>query len=48
LHIAQDVLHHGEVRLSGIVHMEVDLLDGIGDVRADERRYWMTPMRLLN
>jgi hypothetical protein len=32
------MLHYGEVRLSGIMHMEAYLLDGVGDVRASERR----------
>jgi hypothetical protein len=30
--IAQDVLQCGEVRVPGIMHLEVDLLDGGGDV----------------
>jgi hypothetical protein len=30
--IAQDVPHRGEVRLMGIMHMEADLLDSVGDV----------------
>jgi hypothetical protein len=32
------MLHHGDVRLLGIMHMKADLLDGIGDVEADERQ----------
>jgi hypothetical protein len=32
------VLHHGEVRLPGIVHVEADLLDNRGDVRVGERQ----------
>jgi hypothetical protein len=32
------MLHHGDVRLLGIMHMEADLLDGIDDVEADERQ----------
>jgi hypothetical protein len=34
--IAQDALHHGEVRLPGIVHMKANLLYGVGDVGAGE------------
>jgi hypothetical protein len=34
--IAQDVLHRGEVRLPGIMHMKTNLLDGICDVRESE------------
>jgi hypothetical protein len=30
------VLHRGEVRLSGIMHMKANLLDVIGDVRVGE------------
>jgi hypothetical protein len=32
------MLHRGDVRLLGIMHMEADLLDGIGDVEAGERQ----------
>jgi hypothetical protein len=32
------MLHYGEVRLPGIMHMKTNLLDGIGDVRASERQ----------
>jgi hypothetical protein len=35
--IAQDVLHHGEVRLPGIVHMKANLLYIVGDVGVGER-----------
>jgi hypothetical protein len=35
--IAHDALYCGEVRLPEIVHMEVDLLNDVGDVRAGER-----------
>jgi hypothetical protein len=34
--IAQDTLHHGEVRLPRNMHMKANLLDGIGDVGAGE------------
>jgi hypothetical protein len=34
--VAQDVLHRGEVRLSGIMHMKANLLDVIGDVGVGE------------
>jgi hypothetical protein len=36
--IVQDALHRGDVRLPRIMHMEVDLLGGIGDVGEDERQ----------
>jgi hypothetical protein len=36
--IAQDALHRGVVRLSGIMHMKANLLDDVGDVRAGERQ----------
>jgi hypothetical protein len=36
--IAQGVLHRGKVRLTGIMHMETNLLDGIGDVGVGERQ----------
>jgi hypothetical protein len=36
--IAQDALHRGEVRLSGIMCMKTNLLDGVGDVGAGERQ----------
>jgi hypothetical protein len=36
--IAQDVLHRGEVRLPGIMHMKANLLDGVGDIGASERQ----------
>jgi hypothetical protein len=32
------VLHGGEVRLTWIMHVEADLLDDIGEVRAGERQ----------
>jgi hypothetical protein len=35
--IVHDVLHRGEVRLPEIMHMEVDLLDSVGDVGTGER-----------
>jgi hypothetical protein len=35
--IAQDALYHSEVRLLGIMHMEADLLNCVGDVGAGER-----------
>jgi hypothetical protein len=35
--IAQDMLHHGEVSLPGIMHMKANLLDDVGDVRVGER-----------
>jgi hypothetical protein len=31
-------LYRGKVRLLGIMHMEPDLLDGVGDVKAGERQ----------
>jgi hypothetical protein len=34
--IAQDALHRGEVRLSGIVHTKANLLYGVGDVGVGE------------
>jgi hypothetical protein len=37
-HIAQDVLHRSEMRLSGIMHMKANLVDDVGDVRAGERQ----------
>jgi hypothetical protein len=37
--IAQDVLHHGEVRLLGIMHMKTNLLDDVGDVGWENVRY---------
>jgi hypothetical protein len=43
----QNVLHDGEVGLPGIMHVEADQLDGIGDVRAGDIRYWRAPARLL-
>jgi hypothetical protein len=36
--IAHDVLHRGEMRLPGIMYMEADLLDGVGDVGASEHQ----------
>jgi hypothetical protein len=36
--IAQDALHHGEVRLLRIEHMEADLPDGVCNVGAGEHR----------
>jgi hypothetical protein len=41
--IAQDMLHHGEVRLPGIMHVEADLLDGVGDVGVGERQVLEEP-----
>jgi hypothetical protein len=35
--IAQDGLHRSEVRLPGVLNMDADLLDGVGDVGAAER-----------
>jgi hypothetical protein len=32
------MLHHGEVRFRGIMHMKTSLLDGVGDVKAGERQ----------
>jgi hypothetical protein len=37
LQIAQDALHHGEVRLPRNMHMKANLLDSVGDVGAGER-----------
>jgi hypothetical protein len=42
------VLHCGEVRLLGIVHMEADQMDGVGDVGVGERQVLEGPARLLN
>jgi hypothetical protein len=36
--IVPDALYHGEVRLPGIMYMEADLLDDIGDVEASEHK----------
>jgi hypothetical protein len=36
--IAQDALHRGEVRLSGIMHMKTNLLDSVDEVEAGERQ----------
>jgi hypothetical protein len=33
-----NALHDSEVGLPGIMHMETDLLDGIGNVRAGEHQ----------
>jgi hypothetical protein len=41
--IVHDVLHRGEVRLPGIMHMEADLLNDVGDVRAGERQVMEGP-----
>jgi hypothetical protein len=39
------VLHGGEVRLLGIMHMEADLLDNIDDVGAGERQVLEGPSK---
>jgi hypothetical protein len=44
---AQSALHGGEVGLSWIIHVEVDLLDGVGYVGVDERQVLEAPVRLL-
>jgi hypothetical protein len=46
--IVQDELHHCEVRLPRIMHMEADLLDGIGDVGPAEHQVLEAPTRLMN
>jgi hypothetical protein len=43
--IPQNTLHRGEVRLLGIMHMEADLMDGVGDVGAGERQVLEGPGR---
>jgi hypothetical protein len=45
--IAHDTLHHDEVRLSGIMHMETDLLDGISDVGVGEHQVLEGPSEAL-
>jgi hypothetical protein len=44
---AQSALHGGEVGLSWIIHVEVDLLDGVGYVGVDERQVLEALVRLL-
>jgi hypothetical protein len=44
----QSALHGGEVGLPWIMHVEADLLDGVGDVEAGERQVLEGPARLLN
>jgi hypothetical protein len=34
--VAKEAFESREVRLSGVVHMETDLLHGVGDVRPSE------------
>jgi hypothetical protein len=46
--IAQDALHCDKVRLPGIMHMKVNLLDSIGDVGLVNIKYCWALMRLLN
>jgi hypothetical protein len=41
--IAQDTLHHGEVRLPRIMRMKTNLLDGICDVGASEHQVFEGP-----
>jgi hypothetical protein len=43
LQIAQDAFHCGEVRLTGIMHMKANLLDGVDDVGAGERQVLEDP-----
>jgi hypothetical protein len=47
--VGDDVLtlHRGEVRLPGIMHMEADLLDGVGNVGAGEQQLLEGPSEAL-
>jgi hypothetical protein len=38
LQLTQTVLHHDEVGLPRVIHVEADLLDGVGDVEVDEHQ----------
>jgi hypothetical protein len=41
--IAQDTLHHDEVRLPGIMHLKTNLLDSVGDVGSGEHQVLEVP-----
>jgi hypothetical protein len=43
----QSALHDVKVGLPGIIHVEADLLDGVGDVGAGEHQVLEGPARLL-
>jgi hypothetical protein len=43
----QSALHDVEVGLPGIMYVEADLLDGVGDVGASEHQVLEGPARLL-
>jgi hypothetical protein len=43
LEVAEDVLHTCEMGLTGVVHMEADLLDHVGDVKLGEGEVLKSP-----
>jgi hypothetical protein len=44
--VAQDPLESGDIGLPRGVHMQAQLLDGVGDVGPTKGQYWRAPVRL--